>query len=270
MELLPRHETPGEQMTGLTNEPTPDEICTVLARKLRTPLSTIEGYLDLIAHGGVGAVTDEQREFLEVVTRNVQRLTVVVSDWYDLARLEAGRYHLTEEPVDLLDVADTAVGELRARIRAKQQQIKVDAPADPIVVRGDARALTRIIANLLSNAHKYSPPGGKIRLSLSIESADRVRLDVQDTGIGIRDEDQAYLFRKFFRAPLTESEPGTGLGLTLVKALVERMHGRIIVRSTLGEGSTFTIVLPRAVEVRLPQACQPAWSDDADASRLAG
>jgi len=234
-------------MTGLPSEPTPDEICAVLARELRTPLSTIEGYLDLLGHGGVGPLTPEQQEFLDVVSRNVRRLTLVVSDWLDMSRLEAGRYELHQETVDLLDVADLAIGELRPRIRAKEQQIGVDVPSDPVLVLGDGRALARIVGNLLSNAHKYTPPGGSIRLVLAADD-DTVKLDVQDTGIGIRDEDRPYLFRKFFRAHLTASEPGTGLGLTLVKELVERMGGQVSVSSTFGQGSTFSVVLPRAVE----------------------
>jgi signal transduction histidine kinase len=245
-------------MTSLPGDPTPDEMCTVLTRELRTPLATIEGYLDLLAQGGVGPITPEQREFLAVVSRNVQRLTVVVGDWYDMARLEAGRLELARERVDLLDVVDCAVGELRARIRAKEQQIFVDTPAAPAMVLGDERAQARIVRNLLSNAHKYTPRGGQIRVALSTDAAGAIRLDVQYTGSGIRDEDQAQLFRKFFRAPLTESEPGTGLGLTLVRAMVERMDGQISARSTLGEGSTFSVVLPGASGSRVinPDAAQ--------------
>jgi signal transduction histidine kinase len=247
VEPLPKNQTPVELVTGLTSEPTPDEICAVLARELRTPLSTVEGYLDLLAHGGVGPLPSEQREFLDVVSRNVRRLSLVVSDWLDMSRLEAGRFELHQETVDLLDVADLAIGELRPRIRAKEQQIGVDVPSDPVLVLGDGRALARIVGNLLSNAHKYTPPGGSIRLVLAAAD-DTVKLDVQDTGIGIRDEDRPYLFRKFFRAHLTESEPGTGLGLTLVKELVQRMGGQISVQSELGKGSTFSVVLPRAVD----------------------
>jgi signal transduction histidine kinase len=257
VERFPEHEIPGEQMTARPSAPTPDEMCAVLARELRTPLSTVEGYLDLLAGGGVGPVTAEQREFLDVVVRNVRRLTVVVSDWLDISRLEAGRFELAQLPVDLLDVADRVVADLRPRIWAKEQRITVETPSEPALVLGDSRALVQVVSNLLSNAHKYTPPGGQIRLVLSTDRDDIVRLDVDDTGIGIRDEDQPYLFRKFFRAHLTESEPGTGLGLTLVKTLVERMGGSISIRSTFGTGSTFTVVLPRAVDRLLSPEDQP-------------
>jgi signal transduction histidine kinase len=248
MALLPENEGPDNRMTERTAEPTPDEICAVLARELRSPLSTIGGYLDLLANGGVGPVTDEQREFLDVVSRNVHRLTTVVSDWYEMARLEAGRLELAHEPVDLEEIADRAIAELRSRIRSKEQQVTVEISGVPPIAIGDSRALLRVVGNLLSNAHKYTPPGGTIRVVLGPGDERMVRLDVADTGIGIREEDQPHLFRKFFRAHLTDSEPGTGLGLTLTLALVEQMGGRVVVQSVLGKGSTFSIVLPAVAE----------------------
>jgi signal transduction histidine kinase len=234
-------------MTESTTEPTPDELCAILARELRSPLSTIEGYLHLLVNGGLGSLTEEQREYLDVVSRNVDRLTSVVNDWLDLTRLEAGRFELARLPVDLEEIADRAIAELRARIRSKEQQISVETPGEPAMASGDARALLQVATNLLSNAHKYTPPGGEIRLVLTMND-DTVSLDVVDTGIGIREADQAGLFRKFFRANLTDAQPGTGLGLALTKALIEQMGGQVSMRSQLGKGSTFTITVPRATE----------------------
>jgi signal transduction histidine kinase len=244
-------------MTELPPETTPDEICAFLTHELRSPLSTIAGYLDLLANGGVGPVTDEQREFLVVVSRNVQRLTGAVNDWYDMVRIEAGQLELAREPVDLEEVVDRAIAGVRPRIRSKEQQVTVETSAVPCIVLGDQRALVRVVHNLLSNAHKYTPTGGAIRLVLCVEDERIARLDVTDTGIGIRDEDQAYLFRKFYRAHLTDAEPGTGLGLPLTRALVERMGGRIDVQSVLGSGSTFSIRLPRRAEPNVPVTTPP-------------
>lgn len=151
-------------------------------------MSTIEGYLDLLANGGVGPVTNEQREFLEVIRRNVHRLSAAVSDWYDMARIEAGHLELTHEPVDLDEIVDRAIAELRLPIRGKQQLITVDVQADPCIVAGDRRALLRAVSNLLSNAHKYTPAGGAIRVVLGFEGDGVARIDVADTGIGIDDE----------------------------------------------------------------------------------
>ncbi len=239
-------------MTALPDETTPDEICAVLTHELRSPLSTIEGYLDLLASGGVGPVTEPQRELLDVISRNVRRLTVAVSEWHELARIEAGRLELAREPIDLEEVADRAIAELRPQIQSKEQTVTVETSPVPCVVVGDRRALERTVANLVSNAQKYTPRGGTIRVVFGLEDDRLARLDVVDTGIGIRDEDQPYLFRKFYRAHLTDAEPGTGLGLPLTQALVEGMGGRIVVQSALGSGSTFSVLLPRASEPAAP------------------
>jgi signal transduction histidine kinase len=249
MELLPKREAQFRPTMEQPVEPAAGEICAVLARELRIPLSTIEGFVDLLASGGVGPVTDEQREILDVVSHNIRRLSSVVGDWYDLSRLEAGALELTREQVDLEEIADRAVAALRPRIRVKEQQVSVEVPAEPALALGDPRGLLRVVGHLLSNAHKFTPSGGEIRLLLAVEGDETVRLDVIDNGLGIRDEDQPRIFRKFFRAHLTEAEPGSGLGLALTRLLVERMKGQITVRSALGEGSTFTLMLRRPVEV---------------------
>ncbi|MGE3269226.1 MAG: sensor histidine kinase [Chloroflexota bacterium] len=244
-------------MTDQIQQPVPEEMFAVLAHELRTPLSTIEGYLELLTNGGVGSLTDEQREYLDVVSRNIRRMVTVVGDWADVCRLEAGRFDLVQEEVDLVETVDRAVADLRPRIRAKEQRLRVQTPSEPVLVRGDTRAVRRVMDNLLSNAHKYTQPSGSIRIGLAFERHDTVRLDVEDTGIGLRDEDQARLFRKFFRASLTEAEPGTGLGLALSRSLVERMGGSISVTSALGKGSMFTILLPRIVRAgagEIPEA----------------
>ena len=233
-------------MTDVTDQPTPDEVFTVLARELRTPLSTIEGYIELLNNGDVGALLPEQREYLDVVSRNVQRLMTVVGDWTEICRLEADRQDVLREDTDLEEVVDRAVAEVRPRIRAKAQRLQVHLPESPVLVQGDMRGLLRVVDNLLSNAHKYTPPSGSIQITVEREGEDGIRLDIVDTGIGLREEDQARLFRKFFRSSLTEAEPGTGLGLAISRMLVERMGGSISVTSALGKGSTFSVHLLRA------------------------
>jgi signal transduction histidine kinase len=240
-----RH-APDRRMTDVTDQPTPEEVFTVLARELRTPLATIEGYIELLNKGDVGALLPEQREYLDVVSRNVQRLVSVVGDWTEVCRLEANRQDIASEEVDLEEVIDRAAAEVRPGIRVKSQRLQIQVPDEPIMVQGDARALLKIVHNLLSNACKYTPSTGSIRVVAAFEGDDGVRLDVVDTGIGLREEDQARLFRKFFRSTLTEAEPGTGLGLALCRMLAERMGGSVSMTSALGQGSTFTVRLPRA------------------------
>jgi signal transduction histidine kinase len=242
------------QRGGPSAEPTSAEFAGALARELRSPLSTVAGYLDLLVNGGVGEITDAQRDFLGVVSRNVQRLTMVVDDWLDLARLEAGTVALVRQPVDLGAIAARACEDISDAAGGKQQQLAIDFPVETMHALGDARSLYRVVSNLLSNAHKYTQPGGTISLTLDLDGEDTVRLAVADSGIGIHEEDQPMLFRKFFRAPLTESEPGTGLGLPLTRLLVERLGGTISVESALGRGATFTVRLPRAASAAAASA----------------
>lgn len=251
-------------MTDQIEQPTPDELLAVLARELRTPLSTIEGYLELLNNGDVGSLLPEQREYLDVVGRNVHRLIMVVNDWTEMCKLEAGRLQIVCKDVDLEEVIDRAVSEVRPRIRAKEQRLQVVLPDEAAVVLGDSRALLNVVENLLSNAHKYTQPSGSIKLVVAVEDEAWVRLDVVDTGIGLRDEDKVHLFRKFFRSSLTEAEPGSGLGLPICRVLVERMGGSISVESALGKGSTFSLHLPRGGRVNAVTAPTLPLSEPAD------
>jgi len=249
MDPTPALHAPDTHCVGQLGEPTPAEVYSALARELRSPLSTVDGYLELLANDGVGTVTEAQRDFLGVISRNVHRLTMVVDDWLELARLESGKVAIIRQPVDLSAIIATVVDEAREGIESKQQHLAVELPAEPVRVLADARSVYRIVSNLLSNAHKYTQPGGTLQLVAGFEGDDSVCIDMIDSGIGIREEDQALLFRKFFRAPLTESAPGTGLGLTLTRLVVDRLGGTVGVQSALGKGSTFTVRLPRATDV---------------------
>ncbi|MCC6420628.1 MAG: HAMP domain-containing histidine kinase [Gemmataceae bacterium] len=262
---MPARDTPDTQRVGPSAEPTPAEIYSTLARELRSPLSTVAGYLELLANGGVGPITEEQHDFLAVVRRNVHRLTLVVDDWLELSRLESGRVVVSREAVALDAVLSRALEDLRAAIDGKHQQVSIELPEGPVQVLADTRAVYRIVSNLLSNAHKYTQPGGSIRLRIAVETDGMVRLDVADSGIGIREEDQPLLFRKFYRVPLTEAEPGTGLGLTLTRILVEHLGGSISVQSALGQGATFTVRLPHALAAN----SAPPPSEDASIATAA-
>jgi signal transduction histidine kinase len=269
---MPAQLTPDTHGAGPLAEPTPAEMYSTLAHELRSPLSTVAGYLELLANDGVGPITEAQRDFLAVISRNIHRLTLVVDDWLELTRLEAGKVAVIRRPVDVGTVAASVLAEFSESIETKQQHCTAELPDEPVWILADARTIRRIVTNLLSNAHTYTQPGGTIRLIVGPEGDDGVRIDVIDSGIGIREEDQALLFRKFFRVPLTESAPGTGLGLTLSKMMVDRLGGTIGVQSALGKGATFTVRLPRAAgaalrgqatpdaDTPLAEACVPSCS----------
>jgi signal transduction histidine kinase len=223
------------------------EFVTVVTHELRSPLTSIEGYLDLLLEeeGGEGAETRDM--YLQIVKRSADRLLELINDLLDIARLEAGKLELRRLPLDLEDLIQEVCGVLRPQIEAKGQHLHLDLAASLPVVTGDPERLTQILLNLISNAHKYTPQGGSITIAMRAERAG-VCIAVQDTGIGLSSEEQQQLFTKFFRAqhPLVREAGGTGLGLAIARALVELHGGTITVVSAPDQGATFNVTLPAA------------------------
>lgn len=221
------------------------EFVSFVSHELKQPMTAIKGYTDLLVKGLAGDLTEMQRSFLEVIRSNVNRMDTMVQELLDISRIESGRLRLEIGRVSVREAVEEAVRMLRQEIEAKQQHLEV-AIAEPIPpVAADRARLVQILTNLLSNAYKYTPEGGHIRVTA--EPADGcVRFSVADTGIGIAPEDQERLFTKFFRSqdPAVRSVPGTGLGLAITKSLVELQGGRIWVQSQPGVGSTFTFTMP--------------------------
>jgi signal transduction histidine kinase len=221
------------------------EFVRLVAHELRIPLTAVTGYVALLLEDDGRQLAGHQREYLGMVQRNAGRLVNLIDDLLDIARLEAGTVALQRRALDLVPLIQGVAGLLRPQCEAKGQRLSLElAPALP-AVWGDAARVTQILTNLLANAHKYTPPGGSIRITARGEEGS-VRVGVQDTGIGLSPEDQAQLFTPFFRAQhaATQGVGGTGLGLAITRALVERHGGTITVTSTLGQGSTFSVTLP--------------------------
>src|SRR5215217_5569845 len=225
-----------------------DEFISLVSHELRTPLTSIRGYLELLLDGGAGEVTPEQARFLGVVDRNSQRLMHLVGDLLFLAQVEAGKLALEVGDVDLHDVVAEAVE--AAKPIADERDIALSMALEPMpAMRGDRSRLAQVLDNLVSNALKFTTEGGSVEVHLCSANGDAV-LEVRDTGIGIARGEQEQLFDRFFRsAAATERAiPGTGLGLTIVKAIVERHEGRIEVESATAKGTTIRVRLPvRAV-----------------------
>lgn len=221
-----------------------DEFISLVSHELRTPLTSIRGYLELLLDGGVGELSDDQRRFLAVVDRNSTRLMHLVGDLLFLAQVEAGKLTLELGDVALDDVVTEAVE--AAKPLADEKGIALRAAVEPTPrMLGDRSRLAQVLDNLVSNALKFSTADGTVDVALS-SSAEEAVLEVRDTGIGIAPADQAQLFDRFFRSSeATERAiPGTGLGLTIVKAIVERHEGAIEVESTAGAGTTVRVRLP--------------------------
>jgi len=219
----------------------------VVTHELRIPMTSIKGYTDLLRQQAVGPINEQQLNFLNVVRGNVDRMSALVADLSDISRIEAGRLKLECRSLSIEKYISEALRNLRPKISEKSQTLEVELPPDLPLVYADANRLVQVLNNLVSNAWKYSPGGGTIRLK-ALSDSEFVRLEVSDNGIGISEEDQVHLFSQFFRSedPIVREEQGWGLGLNVSKHLVELMGGTIGVHSTHQVGSTFWFTLPIA------------------------
>jgi signal transduction histidine kinase len=212
------------------------------SHELRTPLSIIRGEADVaLAQNRAPA---EYRESLAIIQDEARRLTRLVDDLLNLARADAGHHQLQPEEIYLNDVLDECVRSAQAQARQKGVRLIVPHSQD-IPLRGDPGLLHRLIANLLDNAIRYTPPGGRVEAGLSADET-AVRLTVSDTGAGIPPESLPWIFERFYRVDKsrTRAEGGFGLGLSIVKWVAEAHHGHVEVASLLNEGTKVVVTLP--------------------------
>ncbi len=222
------------------------EFVSTVSHDLRSPLTAILGYIELIDR--VGPVNDTQREFIRRVQASVSSITSLINDLLDLGRIEAG-FDALKEVVRLEPIIRFAVESLRTRYDEKGQEVILDVPDQMPALLGNPVRLRQMVGNLVGNAIKYTQPGGKIIVRASAQEGQLI-FQVVDNGPGIPPGEQVYIFDKFYRASNVNAEtPGTGLGLAIVKSIVENHLGRIWVDSTMGQGATFTVVLPTNVEL---------------------
>lgn len=222
----------------------------VAAHELRNPLTPILGYLELLLDEDCGPLNENQTEALQVVLKNVLRLRTITADLLDLARIEAGRIDLSLQPVELRALVEMVCHEYQPQLASKQQvlELQVDQPL-PDAFCDETRA-AQIVGNLLSNASKYTPRKGRISVRVQQGEGGFLQIVVADTGMGIAPEDQPSLFDAFFRAraAAANASAGTGLGLHITRLLVELQGGRVWFTSVPGQGSTFFVTLPAALE----------------------
>jgi signal transduction histidine kinase len=215
-----------------------------MSHELRSPLNAILGYSDLLQRGIGGQLGTLQTEFLGHITAAGQHLAAVVNDILDTSRIEAGRLELTREPVPMLEAARFVISMFLPQARQCRIELDSDVPADLPPVDADPVRLRQVLSNLVSNAIKFTPSGGRVWVNArSVEAS--VEVAVRDEGVGIRSEDLPRLFQDFERVGRIENRTeGTGLGLSLTKRLVELHGGTIRAESQWGKGSTFTVLLP--------------------------
>ncbi|WP_299058278.1 ATP-binding protein [uncultured Nocardioides sp.] len=242
-----------------------DEFVNLVSHELRTPLSSILGYTELVLdqvadradradradqadhadHADHGAAPDPQRRMLEVVLANAHRLDTLVADLLDVARLEPGTLRIEVEPLDVVALVGDVASAVAPLVSGKDQTLAVSSSAASVPLVGDPRRLEQVVTNLVSNAHKYSPPRSTIDVTVGLDGSE-VTIAVRDRGIGMTTAELDQLFTKFFRADRASvrDTPGTGLGLVITRSIVELHGGRVGVESELGAGSTFTVHLP--------------------------
>jgi signal transduction histidine kinase len=199
--------------------------------------------------GAAGALDENQLHFLDIVSNNINRLNILVNDLLDISRIEAGRVTLNPQAVDVREIAEDVIADAmrRSQQENKPMEISLDAPSKISPVMGDGERIRQIMGNLVDNAFNYTPSNGTIHINIHQQNGE-LQVDVQDNGVGIATEDQGRIFERFFRGehPLVLATPGTGLGLPIVRQLVEMHRGRIWMTSTgvPGEGSIFSFTLP--------------------------
>ncbi len=216
------------------------------SHELRTPLTSIKGFTENLLQGMVGPLGERQHLYLTRISANANRLTRMIADLLDLSRIEAGTVRLANQAVCLSTLLEEVTQELMPLTQTKKQQLVLNRPDEQLTVWGDPDRLHQILTNLLHNAHKFTPDEGRITVALCQNPSNHILLSVTDTGAGIPPEAQTNLFQPFYQAHrLPEiGTQGLGLGLSIVKQLVDLHKATITVESTVGLGTTFRIRFP--------------------------
>jgi signal transduction histidine kinase len=220
------------------------DFVSAVSHELRTPLAAIKGYAALLGSGQFGPFAKPQGERIAKIEKHADLLTQLINNLLDIARIESGRVTMERHPIPVEEFLTAVQDLVSPQLEAKRIRYAVDLDGVKNLV-GDPQHLQRVFVNLLSNAVKYTPEGGSIRIGLQRDGASILAM-VSDTGCGIAPEDLPKLFQEFYRAndPINQQVRGTGLGLALVKRIIEAHQGRIWVTSEKGKGSTFVVSLP--------------------------
>ncbi|HTQ75615.1 MAG TPA: ATP-binding protein [Burkholderiales bacterium] len=212
------------------------------SHEFRTPLATMLSSAELLEHYSNSLGQDEKRNLLQTIQASAKRMSEMIDDVLTLGRAESGVLKLNVGPTNLRELCNRVVSEFRIA-QGRHHVITLDDRFDRLEALMDERLLRHILNNLLSNAVKYSPPGSEVTFSLE-RREEKAAIEIQDRGIGIPPEDQPRMFESFHRASNVENRPGTGLGLAIVKKAVELHGGEISLKSAVGAGTRFTVVLP--------------------------
>ena len=221
------------------------DFVSAVSHELRTPLTSIKGYASILATGKLGPISREQQERLAKIDHHTNYLTSLISDLLDIARIESGRVGMELQDVAIDQVLARVTELVAPQFKEQSLTLAVEAPPGLPAIPADPRYLERVFINLLSNALKFTPAQGTVRVIVAAEP-DRLIVKVRDTGLGIAPHDVPKIFEQFYRADnaINRECKGTGLGLSLVKKIVEAHGGESGLERWLGQGATSTLTLP--------------------------
>lgn len=222
------------------------QFVSMVAHELKTPVAAVQGFLKIILDDSITVTYEQQREFISRSVIRLRGLLDLVNDLLDISRMEMKTKQREIESLDIKEILESTVQFLEIELKKKGVEVISEYPDSPVVFNGDQNEITRLFTNILSNAIKYNKDKGSITIKVFC-STNYINVKISDTGIGMKPEEKNKLFQEFFRAKneFTRGVSGTGLGLTIVKRIVDSYHGKIEVDSEYEKGTTFNIQLPK-------------------------
>lgn len=222
------------------------EFVMMVTHELRSPLSAIESTLKLFLEGYVGDMPGDQRKLVHGIEQRTRFLLKLVNDLLHLARVKTEKFKKRKAEINLREIVQRVANSIQTRVRNKRLNLQVELPRGPVMFWGNNDEIELLFSNLIGNSVEYTPPEGSILLKM-VEENSQIKVELSDTGIGIAAEDLSRIFEEFYRAKNAKkiAKTATGLGLSMVKRIVEAYEGKIRVKSTLGSGTTFTFYLPK-------------------------
>jgi signal transduction histidine kinase len=240
-DLTKKHTYPLNTVEGITQP----QLYSTIAHEIATPLSTVQGYLEMMEQGLAGEMTPHQQKLLRAALRSMVRMNQIVDDLSTFGKLKSKKLELNLQPIEITEVLYETVGILFEQIQVGEVGLQMSLNEEMPLVLADRVRVAQIVTNLLSNAVKYTRPKGTVTVSTT-QVGDFVQVNVRDTGVGISREDQQKLFSPYYRAEdvYVQSKSGTGLGLMVVKELVDLQGGQVWLESEMNVGTTVSFTLP--------------------------
>lgn len=225
------------------------DIISLASHQLRTPITAIMTYSHMLHDGYAGELTGKQKDLTHSLVSSAERMTRLIDDLLNIARIQNNKYEIKQEDLSLDELINKIITESASRLKAKKLKVKIEKSANLNKIRSDSFILYEVFSNLLANAIQYSHFSGIIFIRISM-SDSKLQIDIEDKGIGIKEDDQKRIFEQFFRSEEAfELYPqGTGLGMYLIKLMLEKLDGTVSFQSRHTKGTTFTVYIPNTLQ----------------------